>query len=139
MVEIGILNADIADVLSHLGHMDEVIICDAGFPIPQGVRTIDVAIAQNKPMVRELLEEILKYFSVEKIIFADETKKVSPSYFDNTVSMFEKGTEVETMPHTEFKKRARSVKAVIRTGDFTSYANILLVSGSGKRWFAERP
>ena len=31
MIEVGILNADIADVLSHLGHMDEVIICDAGF------------------------------------------------------------------------------------------------------------
>ena len=36
MKEIGLLNSDIADVISRLGHMDEVIVCDAGFPIPAG-------------------------------------------------------------------------------------------------------
>jgi D-ribose pyranose/furanose isomerase RbsD len=36
----------------------------------------------------------------------------------------------------KYKELSKSVKAVIRTGDFTAYANVLLVSGAGKRWYS---
>jgi D-ribose pyranase len=36
---------------------------------------------------------------------------------------------IETVPHDTFKKQTRSVRAVIRTGEFTAYANIILVAG----------
>ena len=78
MQEIGFLNSDIADALSRLGHMDELIVCDAGFPIPLGVRTIDISLKVNQPTVAEVLIEILKYFSVEKIVLAQETAGAQP-------------------------------------------------------------
>ena len=138
MRETGFLNRDISDVISMMGHMDELIVCDAGFPIPLGVRAVDISLAKNKPTVIELLQELIKDFSVEKLIIANETKNVSPTRFSDIVGLFPKGIPVETIPHTEFKQRSAKVKAVIRTGDFTAYSNVLLVSGPGDRWYVEK-
>ncbi|MHC4477405.1 MAG: D-ribose pyranase [Planctomycetota bacterium] len=138
MRETGILNAAISDVISMMGHMDEMIVCDAGFPIPLGVRTVDIALSKDKPSVLELLAELKKHFSVEKLIMANETKQTSPSRFEAIVGVFGKDIPVETMPHSEFKQHSRTVKAVIRTGDFTAYSNVLLVSGAGDRWYCEK-
>ena len=138
MRETGIVNREISDMLSTLGHMDELIVCDAGFPIPPGVRTVDISLAENKPTVLDALEEIKKHFSVEKLVMAQETKDVSPSKFKAIVKVFGKDIPVDTMPHSEFKQRSKTVKAVIRTGDFTAYSNVLLVSGGGPRWYCEK-
>lgn len=138
MRETGFLNREISDVLSIMGHQDELIVCDAGFPIPLGVRTADISLAKDKPTVLELLEELIKHFSVEKLILAEETKNVSPTKFKNIVELFPKDIPVETMPHTQFKQRSTKVKAVIRTGDFTAYSNVLLISGAGDRWYLEK-
>ena len=36
---------------------------------------------------------------------------------------------IDTIPHIEFKQRTGSACAVVRTGEFTPYANVILVSG----------
>jgi len=36
---------------------------------------------------------------------------------------------MDAMPHIEFKKVARDARAAVRTGEFTPYANIILVYG----------
>jgi D-ribose pyranase len=138
MQEVGILNGKIAALLARCGHMDEIIVCDAGFPIPLEVETIDLAISANRPTTLEVMAEILKYFSVEKIVLAEEIQKHSPTMFARVTGLFDKSVAVETMPHSAFKQRSRGVKAVVRTGDFTAYTNILLVSGAGPRWFVEQ-
>jgi D-ribose pyranase len=138
MQEIGFLNSDIADALSRLGHMDELIVCDAGFPIPLGVRTIDISLKVNQPTVAEVLIEILKYFSVEKVVLAHETQAHSPTQFARLTGLFDPEVAVETLPHSEFKQRSKGVKAIVRTGDFIAYSNILLVSAGGPRWFVEK-
>jgi D-ribose pyranase len=138
MRETGIVNGNICDVLSGLGHTDELIVCDAGFAIPTGVRTVDISLGENKPTVPEVLAELRKHFSVEKLVMAEETRQTGPTRFAALEQSFGGGIPVETIPQTEFRTRARSVKAVIRTGDFTAYSNILLVSGGGGRWYIER-
>jgi len=45
---------------------------------------------------------------------------------------------VESIDHAELKQLAKTVKTVIRTGDFTAYKNVILVSGAGNRWFCEK-
>ena len=138
MKETGLLNIEISDAIAHLGHMDELIICDAGFPIPAGVRSIDVSLKDNQPTTVEVLTEILKHFSVEKIVLAEETQKHSPTMFAQLTGLFDKSVVVETIAHTDLKQRSRGVKAIVRSGDFTAYSNILLVSAGGPRWFIEK-
>jgi D-ribose pyranase len=36
---------------------------------------------------------------------------------------------IETVTHLIFKEQTRSARAVVRTGEFTPYANIILVAG----------
>lgn len=138
MKETGILNAEIDSAISRLGHMDEMMVVDAGFPIPLGVNTIDLSIAVNKPTVLEVLEELLKHFSVEKIVLSQSTKETSPTKFDNIVKMFDENVDVETITHSELKQRSKSVKTIIRTGDFTAFSNVLMVSSGGSRWYCEK-
>jgi D-ribose pyranase len=37
--------------------------------------------------------------------------------------------EVEQVPHEAFKQRSREAKAIIRTGECSPYANVILHSG----------
>ena len=137
MKEIGIINRGIARVISEQGHQDLLMVCDAGFAIPKDMDVVDISIKENQPSVIEFLNELKKFFSVEKIILANQTKKANPGYFKEIISVFNDSPEVETIDHKELKELSKSVKAIIRTGDFTAYANVILVSGAGERWFAE--
>lgn len=128
MKKIGVLNKEISDVIAGLGHTDQLIICDAGFPIPDGVRRIDLALEEGLPSFMDTLRVVLKELSVEKIIVEKETKEVSPHRYEEIVEILP-DAEVEVIPHVEFKERSKNVKAIIRTGEFTSYSNLMLISG----------
>ena len=138
MKEIGIINRGVARVISEQGHQDLLMVCDAGFAIPKDMDVVDISLKENQPSVIEFLNELKKFFSVEKIILASQTKKANPGYFEEIISVFNDSTEVETIDHIELKELSKSVKAIIRTGDFTAYANVILVSGAGKRWYSEK-
>jgi len=137
MKEVGIVNRDIAAAIAKQGHRDLLMVVDAGFAIPPGVEVIDISLGVNIPMVLEVLTELRKFFSVEKMIMARQTKDISPSLFSNISKVFGEKTEVEIIDHLELKKLSREVKTVIRTGDFTAYGNVVLVSGAGDRWYVE--
>jgi D-ribose pyranase len=138
MKETGAINRGIDAAISKQGHGDLLMVTDAGFAIPLGVEVIDLSLDENKPMVLEVLEMLKKYFSVEKMIMADETKNISPTLFSNISKAFGDGVPVETIEHSALKVMSKTVKAIIRTGDFTAYGNVILVSGAGGRWKVER-
>jgi len=138
MKETGMLNRQIDSALNRQGHTDELMVVDAGFPCPDEVELIDIALAPGKPSVLEVLAEIATVHSVEKILLAQETREHNPTHFDKVAAAFGHGIAVEVIPHTELKKRSREVKTIIRTGDFTAWGNVLLISGAGPRWEMER-
>ena len=138
MKEVGVLNRGLAMAIAKQGHGDLLMVTDAGFAIPIGVEVIDLSVEENKPMVLEVLAMLKKYFSVEKMIMANQTKDVSPTLFSNISKAFGEGVEVDTVEHSAIKEMSKTVKAVIRTGDFTAYGNVILVSGAGNRWKVER-
>ena len=138
MKETGAINRGIDAAISKQGHGDLLMVTDAGFAIPPGVEVIDLSLDENKPMVLEVLEMLKKYFSVEKMIMANETKIISPTLFSNISKAFGDGVPVETIEHSALKEMSKTVKAIIRTGDFTAYGNVILVSGAGGRWKVER-
>jgi len=138
MKETGAINRGIDAAISKQGHGDLLMVTDAGFAIPLGVEVIDLSLDENKPMVLEVLEMLKKYFSVEKMIMANETKNISPTLFSNISKAFGDGVPVETIEHSALKEMSKTVKAIIRTGDFTAYGNVILVSGAGGRWKVER-
>jgi D-ribose pyranase len=137
MKETGVINRDIANAIAKQGHGDLLMVTDAGFAIPLGVEVIDLALEENKPMVLDVLAMLKKNFSVEKMVMANQTLKISPTLFANISGAFGNGVLVETVDHSAIKEMSKNVKVVIRTGDFTAYGNVILVSGAGNRWFCE--
>tara|TARA_Y200000002_G_scaffold261992_1_gene217466 strand:- start:229 stop:654 length:426 start_codon:yes stop_codon:yes gene_type:complete len=136
--EIGLLNRELARFISQQGHNDMLMVVDAGFAIPKGLDVVDLSLTINEPTVPRVLAVLKDYFSVEKLILARETKDVSPSLYKIMINSFEENLNVELIDHLALKEKSKQVKLVIRTGDFTAYANIILVSGAGKRWYLEK-
>jgi len=138
MKEVGMINAHIDSALNRQGHMDLMMVVDAGFPCPDHVELIDIALSEGVPQILDVLAELRKVHSVEKIVMARETKEHNPTYFDKAAKSFGDKVEIEVIPHKELKERSCNVKTIIRTGDFTAWGNIMLVSGAGNRWRMEK-
>ena len=126
----GILNSDISRVLSYLGHTDRICIGDCGLPIPEETERIDLALAFGEPTFLRTLEIVAGDMKVEKIVLAEEIREQNPETLQAVEALFAgQKIEVEFVPHEELKKQTRACKAVIRTGEVTPYANIILQSG----------
>ncbi len=126
----GILNSDISRVLSYMGHTDCIAIGDCGLPIPEEVERIDLALAFGEPTFMKTLETVVGDMKVEKIILAEEIKEQNKDVLKQIEELFDgQDIEIEYVPHTEFKQRTYECRAVIRTGETTPYANIILQSG----------
>ena len=128
MKKIGIINQPIAAVMASLGHTDTVVIADAGLPIPDQPQRIDLALTQGIPTFMNTLRVILTEMQVERAIVATEMTQVSPDLYREVKTLLA-GIPLETVPHETFKQQTHSARAVIRTGEFTPYANIILVAG----------
>lgn len=124
----GMLNSEIAKVLADLGHTDQIVIADCGLPIPEGVKKIDLAITFGVPSFQLVLQEILRCMKVESCILAKEIEDKNP---DMWTAIREKmpQTPMEFVMHEEFKELTKSAKVIIRTGEASPYANIILQSG----------
>ena len=128
MKKIGVLNKDISEVIAGMGHMDMLVIGDAGLPIPREARRIDLAVKEGVPGFLETVEAIAGELQVQQIILAEETGKTSPHIEQGLIKMFD-GVRAETVSHATLKELCKEAVAVVRTGEFTPYANVILVSG----------
>ncbi|MEW5957561.1 MAG: D-ribose pyranase [Chloroflexota bacterium] len=128
MKKIGILNQPISTVIAGLGHLDTLVIADAGLPIPDGPQRIDLALTKGVPTFLKTLDVVLTELQVEKVIIAEEMLKVSPD-LHAAIQKRLGNIPIETVTHLIFKELTRSSRGVIRTGEFTPYANIILVAG----------
>jgi len=140
----GVLHNELARQIARLGHGDMIVIADRGFPFPRHEYTecIDLSIGRGLPKVVDVLKVILEELEIEKVIIADETKTVSPDTYAAFKAVLapvkNKGNEIveENIPHPDFKDMVlngglerKEVKVFVKCGEFTPYANIILVSG----------
>ncbi len=128
MQKIGILNSEIAKVLADMGHTDTIVIGDCGLPVPPGVKKIDLALKLGTPRFLEVVEEVAKYMEIEKIHIAAEMQSHNEECWQKMHEMFGDKEWIVT-DHEHFKLASKTAKAVIRTGETTPFANVILHSG----------
>ena len=128
MKKSGILNRELSKVIASMGHGDYMVISDAGLPVPKNVEVVDVSVSENIPRFLDALNSVLVELKVEKAIIAKEMKINSSQVFSKVEGLLP-GVEIKEISHEEFKKEVSSARAVVRTGEFTPYSNIILVSG----------
>jgi D-ribose pyranase len=128
MKKIGTLNQPLSAVLAGLGHLDQLVIADAGLPIPEGTARIDLALKAGVPSFWDALEVILEEIQVESAVIAEEMVSTSPQVYNKLLEMLP-DIPIERVPHASFKNLTASARAVVRTGEFTPYANVILKAG----------
>jgi D-ribose pyranase len=125
----GILHPHLNKLITETGHMERLVVTDAGLPIPEEVNTrVDLALKEGMVPFLELLDTVLSEFSVEKAILAEEIKETSPEMNQEILRRFQ-SIEVEYIPHVEFKEETKKTRGLIRSGEFTPFANVILVGG----------
>lgn len=129
MLKTGIFHPQLARILAEVRHMDTIIIGDAGLPIPKGVERVDLGWKEGSPGYLEVLEEILKYMVIEKATFATEAINISPDFHKKSLNLLSSEIPVDYVSHAELKEQSNLSKAIILTGEFTPYTNVILVAG----------
>lgn len=128
MKKTGILNSDISKVLADMGHTDQLTIADCGLPISKEVSKIDLSLKIGSPKFIDVLEEILKDMEIEKIYLAEEIKENNSTTHTQILSLIGNNVSVEYIPHKNFKELTTDSKAIVRTGEASPFANIILQS-----------
>ena len=97
------INSELSYVISQMGHTNSLTIGDCGLPIPNETKRIDLALTHNVPTFIQTLDV---YEAIKKRI-----------------------ANLIEVSHEEFKVLTKDSKAVVRTGEYSPYANIILKSG----------
>ena len=126
----GILNANLMEVITSMGHTDKLVICDAGLPIPREALIIDLALVENIPRFEDTLKAVLGEMQVDKAILAREMEIESMDLYERVKNLLS-GVCVEKISHENFKDYYNSTGNIVfvRTGEMTPFANIVLIAG----------
>lgn len=124
-----IINSELISEISKLGHTQYLVICDAGLPIPKGVSLIDLAVTGGLPSFIEVFTSIKEELIFEKVILASEIKEKNDGLNSKIIELLSEEIQTEYVNHKTFKELTSNANVIVRTGEKTPYANIILVGG----------
>jgi D-ribose pyranase len=124
------IHPQLSRIISELGHYDELFVTDAGLPIPAGAERVDLAYRKGEPPFLDVLDTILAEVVIEGAVMPAEVAEASPHMLEAVRERLEPlGIEVELIPHVDYKARSQAARAFVRSGEYTSYANVALIMG----------
>lgn len=122
----GILNRHLSGALAELGHGHHVLVCDAGMPVPEGPRVVDLAFRAGVPSFAEVLDGLLDELVVEGATAAYEVREAN---LEAAALLADRFPELELVAHETLKELSAGARLVVRTGEARPYANVLLRCG----------
>jgi D-ribose pyranase len=128
MLKTGILNPQINSLLSRVRHTNTLVIADRGFPFWPMIETVDLALVDDVPTVLQVLAAIRPNFQIGQAWMAREFLKHNPERTQAAFRAALSGISLAHEPHLKFKQRVPGAIGLIRTGDTTQYANLILES-----------
>lgn len=126
MKRTALLHAELSHAIATLGHGDMLVIGDVGLPIPPGPRRIDLALTPGIPAVADVLRAVLSELQVEKAVIATEAVERNAGALPGWCVLPVAPAQV---PHDEFKRLTAQARVMVRTGECSPYANVILVAG----------
>ncbi|WP_026548861.1 D-ribose pyranase [Arthrobacter sp. Br18] len=120
----GILNGPLNGALGGLGHGHLVVIADCGLPLPDPDIVVDLALVKGIPRFADVLRAVLADIEVEGAVLASEA---SGTAVEEAVRG--EGLKPKLVSHEELKALLPFARLIIRTGEATPYANLILRCG----------
>ncbi|HEY0784537.1 MAG TPA: RbsD/FucU domain-containing protein [Acidobacteriaceae bacterium] len=128
MIRQGIVNPAIQSLLCRVRHTNTLVIADRGFPFWPGLETIDISLTDDIPTVVEVLRAVLQNFHAGSAVMAAEFLESNSDLAIAPMRHALGGVPLAFVAHAELKRRVPGAIGLIRTGDTTQYANIVLES-----------
>lgn len=136
MKKIALLNGKLSYEIACLGHGDSLTVCDAGLPIDKNTTRIDLALSAGIPSFLQTLDAVGSEMFIDRAVLAIEIKTQNPTLYATIIEWLQNMSvkqnnqiQIDHVLHDNFKKLANQSKAIVRTGEFTPFANIILYSG----------
>ncbi|MGI0115778.1 D-ribose pyranase [Zooshikella sp. RANM57] len=131
-----LLNSELSYCVAKLGHNDMLAIADSGLPIPNTTPRIDLALCPGTPSFIETCTTVFSEVQVESLILAEEFAAKSPALYESFIQLVKQQEEaqgcsikISYVSHELFKANTHGATAVVRTGEFTPYANVIIKAG----------
>ncbi|MFI6320356.1 RbsD/FucU domain-containing protein [Nonomuraea sp. NPDC050556] len=112
----GLWHPRLLQIITAMGHTDLIVVADPGLPVPSGVETVDLVWRRGEPGFHPVLDAIRRELVVEHSYVASEAP---PGFLP----------DAERIPHEQLKQLTGQARAVVRTGEATPYANVVLRAG----------
>jgi D-ribose pyranase len=120
----GLWHAELVELIVSMRHHDTLVIADAGLPAPDHVQTIDLGWRRGDPRVLPVLDAVLTELVIEQATVASEAGQPFVSHLTARLDV-----PIERTDHEAFKVCCADARAIVRTGDDTPYANVILHAG----------
>lgn len=124
MKKAGIINAPLSGALAALGHGHLVVIADCGLPLPPSAAVVDLALVRGVPSFTEVLDAVLAEVVVEGSMCAREAAGSVVTEWLGTRELTPR-----EISHEDLKGLLPAARLIIRTGEATPYANVILQCG----------
>lgn len=124
----GILNPLVHSLLARTRHTNTLVVADRGFPFWPGLETIDLSLVDGIPTVPQVLEAILANWKAGQVFMAEEFRSVNDEGTQQRFAAALQGISRTFEPHVALKRRVPHAIGLIRTGEITPYANLVLES-----------
>lgn len=121
----GIWHPRLIEVIASMGHTDTLVLADAGLPVPAGVECIDLLWSRGEPSLAPVLQAVLADLEVEAATIASQ---LDGPMLDSVTGLLG-ATPVERVDHADLKRAVTTSRAVVRTGETTPFANVILRAG----------
>ena len=128
MLQTGLLNPRVLDLVARVRHTNTLVIADRGFPFWPQLETVDLSLVDDVPTVLQVLRALRGNFTVGKAWLAQEFRTANSRRTQQQFTTALQGVAVAFEPHVQFKTRVPAAIGLIRTGDTTQYANVILES-----------
>ncbi len=118
-----LLNRALSDLVAACGHVDEIVVADAGMPAPPGVRVIDLALMRGVPSFWQVLEALRSELVIEGVVIAEETSAGLLTKMTAELACFDTtggaALRIERASHEALKDRSQRARAFVRTNLLT--------------------
>jgi len=129
MLTTKLLNPHLLSLLARVRHTNTLVIADRGFPFWTDIETVDISLVDDVPTVLQVLDAVRATFQPAAAFMAKEFLDQNSMQTRRNFEQMLQGVPTQYEPHVEFKQRVPKAIGLIRTGDTTQYANVILVSG----------
>lgn len=128
----GIINSKLMEELTKVRHQEQIMICDAGFPVPEDRILVDVSLVAGFPTVEQVLKAVCSEMLLEEILYPEVFTKMRPEFYAMIQTNFT-GQKLTLVHNEEWRETAYAsqVRLYIRTGDVLPCSNIIVTSASG--------